>query len=315
MRFFFSPCTFSSGLRRLYLTASILSLSLLHQRQACLFFWHCWSSPSHNKRRTPSQLDKDEVIGRRHISLHYQGLAVVIGEETIQSCQLDTHAFSLTDVPSPWWGNEWCPTAVTAGLAPSHPASSRSPDQRDHPSLSRTQPLSRLLHIPRARAGSRAWHTIMMRILIICKMQRDPMPNWDNPCCSLHQSCTHATLQAQDLSTFLTWHRPTDDSGEMPSCSSQLLTFTAHGSLPLFTGSAPPLHHWKGHDSFQVSSHMLVEGLRRALIQTPKLTMDVLLSLSVTQEHLPSFNTSIVLQNSPAFHPSCTVIQTITTPY
>jgi len=97
---FFFPCTFSSGLRRPSLTASILSRSLLHQRQACLFFWHCWSSPSHNKLRTPSHFDKDRAIGRRHVSLRCRGSGVVIGEETIQSCQPATRAFPLTD--------EWC---------------------------------------------------------------------------------------------------------------------------------------------------------------------------------------------------------------
>lgn len=146
-------------------------------------------------------------------------------------------------------------------------------------------------------------------------MQKNQMPNRDNPCCSVPQSCTHTTLHVQDLFVFLIGHGPVDESEEMPTCSSQVLSFTVHGSLPLSTGSALPLHHGKENDSFQVSSHMPIGGLQRALVQTLKLTMDVLLLHHGKGGGLPSTNTSVVLQNSPAFHPSCMVIQIITTLY
>lgn len=112
---------------------------------------------------------------------------------------------------------------------------------------------------------------------------------------------------------FLIGHGATDESEEMPTCSSQILSFTVHGSFPLSTGSALPLHHGKENDSFQVSSHKPIGGLQKALVQTPKLTMDVLLLRHRKGDRLPPSNTSIVLQNSPAFHPSCMVIQIITT--
>lgn len=212
---------------------------LFHQRQACLFFWRCWSSPSHNKLRTPSQFDKDEVIGGRHISLRYQGFGVVIGEETIQSCQLDTRAFSLTDVPSPWWGNEWCPTAVTATLAPSLPSTLAKPwparpslpitDTAPQPPPAPPEGQGRFLHLTRN-------HDEDFNYLQDAKNQ---MPNRDNPCC-VPQSCTHSTLHVQDLFVFLIGHGPMDESEEMPTCSSRVLSFTVHGSLPLSTGSALP---------------------------------------------------------------------------
>lgn len=195
------------------------SLSLSHQRQACLFFWCCWSSPSHNKRRTPSQCDRDEVMGRRHISLCYQGLGTVIGEETIGSCQLETHTLVLTAVQSPGWVmsdghcGHHCPLRAARLIPEPWPAQPSLPVltapsvpsclSQGHPTREHDEDLNYLQHAQEIKC----------------------------------QSCPPFT--AHSGSPMLpTWHRSLENGWEVMNCTIHLLTFLGHGILPLLTGSA-----------------------------------------------------------------------------
>lgn len=210
---------------------------------------------------------------------------------------------------SPRWGNEGCQTALTAVLAPS-----QSPGQRDHPSPSQTWLSRHLLHIPRARTGSCTWHMTMTRILIICRMQNNQLLNRNEPCCSLHQRCTQTALHIQNLFTFLTWHRLTDDSIEVTIGSSYCPPLSR--AAPLLPQGLPyPCTPGRKTSVSRFSWHMPREGPQGAPVQTLKLMMDISLWHHWKGEHLLSLSISIILQISPAFCSSCKVIWTITTLY
>lgn len=118
-------------------------------------------------------------MGRRHISFLYQGLGAVIGEETIGSCQLQTHALVLTAVQSPGWAmndghcGHHCPLSGARLLPEPCPA---------QPSL--PVPLSPLLPVP--RAGTYTQYVNMIRISITCKMHNK----------SNAKSCPHFTARS-----------------------------------------------------------------------------------------------------------------------
>lgn len=153
----------------------------------------------------------------------------------------------------------------------------------------------RLLYIPRARAGSCTSHMTATRIFNI----------YYNYYFNLHTN-----YLAHSGSTHVPHLTPTH-GWERRDVNSQPSVLDLH--CPWRPSSShrvcPPLHRWKENKSFQAPSRVPTEGLQRALIQAPKLTMDVLLLRHRKGDRLLPSNTSIILPNSPASHPSCTVIQ------
>lgn len=116
----------------------------------------------------------------------------------------------------------------------------------------------------------------------------------DKPSCSL---CTLRTCP---------YSSPDTNPWTIMEKCQKVVDLHIHCSLSLSTGSVPP-HATERKMIVSRFHHIHPQRDSRALVQTPQLMMDVLLLCHWNREHLPSFNTCIILQYPPAFHPSCMV--------